>query len=233
MMLDFPIGDRRYLQIAQDLSERINGGEFRTGDRLPPERELAAQLGVSRTTVREALLALEIMRFIEIRVGSGVFVLSENLRDSNRGNLIESDAVGPWEVLEARRLIEGQTAFNAALRIDEATLANIKTSIEQMASAIEDVPRFDAADAEFHALIALGAGNKVLSSYVDHLWQMRQSALWETWYDKTRRIENRQRSIDDHWSIYRALKRRQPDLALTAMHSHLDVLAGRFFELNL
>lgn len=230
--LALPTGGRRYLQIAQDLADKIDAGTFAVGDRLPPERELSAQLEVSRTTVREALLALEIMRFVEIRVGAGVFVLPENLRDENRGELQVSGAVGPWEVLEARRMVEGQSAFCAAQRITDDQLARLAVTIKDMEKYTNDIPKFDQADAEFHALVAQAAGNGVIESYVAHLWGMRETSLWATWYDQTRKLENRRQSIEDHKVIYRALQRRQPDVAQTAMKSHLDVLGERFFELN-
>lgn len=232
-MLDLPTSRRRYLQIARDLANQINDGTYRTGDRLPPERELSVQLQVSRTTVREALLALEIMHFVEIRVGSGVFVLPEHMRDTSYGDLAQSEAVGPWEVLEARRTIEAQTAFQAALRADDEMLKAIGETVDRMEAAIDDIPRFDVADAEFHALIARASGNSVFESYVAHLWKMRQGAMWSTWYDKTRKPSNRVRSVADHRAIHDALKRRLPDVAQTAMQGHLDVLAGRFFALNL
>lgn len=232
-MLDLPAGSRRYLQIARNLANQISDGTYQTGDRLPPERELSVQLQVSRTTVREALLALEIMHFVEIRVGSGVFVLPENMRDPSYGDLSATETVGPWEVLEARRTIEAQTAFYAALRADDDMLNAIGETIDRMQAAIDDVPRFDVADADFHALIARASGNSVFESYVAHLWKMRQGAMWSTWYDKTRKPANRFRSVADHRAIHAALKRRLPDVAHTAMQAHIDVLTGRFFELNL
>lgn len=231
-MLDLPAGGRRYLQIAQDLADQITEGKYQTGDRLPPERELSTHLEVSRTTVREALLALEIMRFVEIRIGAGVFVLAENLRDRENGNLIDSDTVGPWEVLEARRMVEGQSAFCAAQRITPELLEALAMTIQTMEDNVDSIPIFDQADADFHALVARAAGNAVIESYVAHLWGMRANSLWKTWYAKTRKIENRKQSIEDHKVIFRALKRGLPDVAQTAMKSHLDVLAERFFELN-
>jgi len=231
-MLELPSGGRRYLQIAQNLVEEINSGKFDVGDRLPPERELSATLGVSRTTVREAFLALEIMRFVEIRVGAGVFVLPENLRDPERGDLMASDEAGPWEVLEARRMVEGKSAFCAAMRIDDGMLEAISKTIEEMENNLNYIPEFDRADAEFHALVARAASNAVIESYVAHLWSMRDNSLWQIWYDQTRRVENRRQSIKDHKAIFNALKRKLPDVAQTAMEAHLDVLGERFFELN-
>ncbi|WP_168193062.1 FadR/GntR family transcriptional regulator [Rhodophyticola sp. CCM32] len=231
--LDLPSGGRRYLQIAQDLADQITAGAYQSGDRLPPERELSVQLEVSRTTVREALLALEIMRYVEIRVGAGVFVLPEHLRGQENGDLISPETVGPWEVLEARRMVEGHSAFAAAGRMTPAMLEQIGATITRMEAAINDIPKFDMADAEFHALIARAGGNALIESYVAHLWAMRGNSLWQTWYDQTRKVENRRRSISCHKAIYRALQRGQADVARTAMESHLDMLADRFFELNL
>ena len=232
-VLELPGGGRRYLQIAQHLADSINSGVFKTGDRLPPERELAATLEVSRTTVREALLALEIMRFVEIRLGAGVFVLPENMRERDRGDLLPVEEVGPWEVLEARRIVEGESAYRAAQRATDDQLAAIAECIERMQARVDDVPRFDQADVEFHMLIARAAGNSVIESYVAHLWKMRESSLWDRWYDKTRHPANRRRSIEDHKAIYKAMRRRLPEVARTAMCAHIDVLAERFFELSL
>ncbi len=232
--LDLPAGGRLYLRIAQKLADEIDAGRYRTGERLPPERDLAASLGVSRTTVREALLALEIMHHIEIRTGAGVYVLPEQQRDRGAGTtLIGLDESGPWEQLEARRAIEGQLAYLAAERATEAQLAELEDLIARSAAAMEDIPRFDAAGAEFHATIARAAGNAIMESYVAHLWSLRGGPLWGRWYDQTRTIANRRRSVEDHRAILRAIARRRPDAAMTAMKAHLDVLAERFHALNL
>jgi DNA-binding FadR family transcriptional regulator len=225
--------ERRYVQIARDLAHRITSGEFIAGQRLPPERELASTLSVSRTTVREAVLALELMGLVEIKVGSGVFVLGENLRQNATVVTPGPDETSPSEILESRRLIEAQTAYLAASRASDAELDQIKRCIESMQSALEDVPRFDRADAEFHHLIAKASGNRLLENYVGHLWQQRNSTLWNRWYDQTRSLTNRRRSISDHRVIHRALERRLPESAATAMQAHIDVMEERFFDLQL
>jgi len=225
--------ERRYVQIARDLAHRITTGEFTASQRLPPERELASTLSVSRTTVREAVLALELMGLVEIRVGSGVFVLGENLRQHANIATPAADETSPSEILESRRLIEAQTAYLAASRATDIELQQIHRCIMTMQSALEDVPRFDRADAEFHHLIARASGNRLLEHYVGHLWQQRNSTLWHRWYDQTRSVANRRRSIADHRVIHRALERRLPDTAATAMQAHIDVMEERFFDLQL
>lgn len=230
-VLDLPLGNRRYLDIARRLAADIDKGTYSEGERLPPERELAQTLDVSRTTVREALLALEIMRYIEIRVGSGVFVLGE----SHRASAVPAEPQGasPSDVLAARRLIEGETAALAAQNASEFETSAMALSIDRMGASIDDVQAFDAADAEFHALIARAAGNDVMESLVTHLWRMRESDMWAFWYDQTRHPDNRHRSVADHKVILRAIERGLPDAARTAMQAHLDVLADRFYQLKL
>ncbi len=234
MRLELPTGgERRYLKIAGDLAERIDTGEYHTGDRLPPERELAASLQVSRTTVREALLALELMRYVEIRIGAGVFVLPDSARTVDRPMFEIADQAGPFEILEARRLIEGEAAYRAAQRGTADEFKAIGRTIERMEAALDNFDRYDRADAEFHTLIARAAGNSLLPLYVDHLWSLRGGPMWERWYRQTRSIENRKRSVDEHRAIHQALKRGIPEMAATAMRAHIDVLAERFFQIQL
>jgi DNA-binding FadR family transcriptional regulator len=229
--LDLPTGSRRYLQIARQLAVDIESGRYTAGERLPPERELAQMIDVSRTTVREALLALEIMRFIEIKVGAGVYVLDVSKREPS--DLSEPDSAAPSEVLSARRLIEAETAALSALNATPAQLDKLRQANDRMAETIDNVAAFDAADALFHELVAKAAGNDVLSSFVSKLWRMRDSAMWTFWYDQTRHPDNRRQSVEDHRAILRAFERRNADAARTAMQAHLDVLANRFYELKL
>ncbi|MFV0333023.1 MAG: FadR/GntR family transcriptional regulator [Tropicimonas sp.] len=232
-LLDLPKRGRRYLEIAEALAARIEAGEYATGQRLPPERDLAQALDVSRTTLREALLALEIMRFVEIRTGSGVIVLPEHQRDRKRGELIISDEVGPYEVLEVRRTIEGLSAYHAASRATTEQLDELERIVARTEAAINDVSVFDRADEEYHARIAQATGNGVLELYADHLWRMRRGALCERWFAQTRKVSTRRQSVEEHWRILRALQRRRPEIARSAMEQHIDVLIERFLDQDL
>ncbi|AKO96016.1 MAG: FCD domain-containing protein [Marinovum algicola] len=229
--LNLPTGSRRYLEIARHLAGEIEKGEYAAGERLPPERELAQTLDVSRTTVREALLALEIMQMIEIRVGAGVFVRDAASRGA--APIYEPDAAPPSAVLAARRLIEAETAALAAAHATPEQIALMARTNDELAANIDNVAAFDAADAKFHDLIAQAAGNDVLAGFVGHLWRMRESEMWAFWYDQTRHPDNRRRSAEDHRVILRAIERGASDAARTAMQSHLDVLADRFYTLKL
>src|SRR5216110_1658100 len=106
---------RLYEQIAQTLSKDIADGKYEVGQRLPSERELAQNFKVSRPTVREAIIALELDGLVEVRLGSGVYVMSRQPPGGREG----AKDIGPFELLEARHAIEGEAAALAAVRIDD------------------------------------------------------------------------------------------------------------------
>ena len=107
---------RLYRQIAEQLRELIGKGEFAVGARIPAERDLARQLGVSRPSVREALIALEVEGWVEVRTGSGVYVLDRSQRTPPPANGAAGIEWGPLEIIRARRMVEGETAATAALQ---------------------------------------------------------------------------------------------------------------------
>lgn len=226
-----PGGLRRYQQIAQQLADRIEGGIYREGERLPAERDLSREMDVSRTTLREALIALELMNYVEIRTGSGIYVLPASARRA-AGVPVATNEPGPIEVLELRRVIEGTLAAAAAANGSEHALNEIAETVTAMRAAIDNVPEFDRLDRRFHLQIAQASGNSLGPGLVDWMWGLRGGAMWRTRYGQTRARENREISVNDHARIARALARRLPDRAETAMRAHVDVLIERFLDLG-
>ncbi len=224
-------GERRYQQIARSLAGRIERGDFREGERLPAERDLSREMDVSRTTLREALIALELMNYVEIRTGSGIYVLPASARDTPATPLPENEP-GPLEVLELRRVIEGTLAAAAAERGSDAALAEITATATAMRAAIDDLPEFDRLDRVFHLQIARASGNSLGPGLVDWLWAFRGGAMWRKRYGQTRHRDNRLITVEDHARIARAMLRRLPDKADTAMKAHVDVLIERFLDLG-
>src|SRR5437762_5389435 len=117
------VDDRRlYRQIADQLTMLITSGEFRRGERLPSERDLAVQLGVSRPSVREALIALEVEGLVEVRMGSGIYV-----RQSEPGAARQRvTGEGPLETIRARQVIESELAATAARTMKKAQIAGLR-----------------------------------------------------------------------------------------------------------
>src|ERR1043165_8010386 len=117
---------RLYQQVAEQLGGLIDSGEFREGDRLPPERELSKKLGVSRPVVREAMIALEIAGLVEVRGGAGAFV--KNARQGALASLADQGP-SPFDLITARKMLEGEIAFMAASAIQPEDLQRLQLSI--------------------------------------------------------------------------------------------------------
>ena len=128
MLLKAIRSQRRFEQVAEQISKLINKGKLKPGMRLPPERELAKQLEVSRPTVREAMIALEISGMVEVRVGSGIYVLDTSKQKDKISNKIAEIGYAPLELIEARKEIEGTNAALAAQRIDSKILKKKRDS---------------------------------------------------------------------------------------------------------
>ncbi len=217
---------RLYQQVAEQIAGLIEGGLYRPGDRLPAERELAQQLGVSRPTVREAMIALELMNLIEVRTGAGIFVLDS--RSPAPVTLIETNDPGPsaFELIEARRVIEGETAAIAAEVHNGNDLAGLWAAIEKMEADIESgnqsVSNREDGDFLFHSRIAAISRNSFLISIVDQLWAGKRHPLFEGVAALAHLRQNARRALGDHKMIYDNIKSRDAEKARAAMQNHLD-----------
>lgn len=213
---------RLYRQIAGQIMSLIDRGEFPVGSRLPPERELAKLLGVSRTSVREAILALEIEGHVEVRVGTGIFVTVAAEPQAQEGG------PGPFELLSARALIEGETAAQAARSIDSETLERLRDTIATMRANDGNFAERDAADRAFHVAIAEASGNGALVLVVGMLWDQRRSGLWPQIEGYFHTPALRARTLDDHAAVVAALAAHDAKAARSAMCRHLHHVAHEF-----
>lgn len=217
---------RLYKTVADDLIRVIESGAYEVGDRLPAERDLAAEYNVSRPTIREAVIALEIAGRVEVRKGSGVYVINgsapaEKSLDMN---------IGPFELTEARMLIEGEAAGLAASLITEEEVEELGKLIHQMKHENESNVDGEYADKQFHMLIARATRNSAIEGIIEDLWNLRESSkLSKTMY-KTVRLEGVKPSVDEHWTIYEALKAKNPVGARSAMRLHLSRVIDTMFE---
>lgn len=207
---------RLYLQVAEQLLALIKSGTFKPGQSLPSERDLAQQFGVSRPTVREAMIAMEIGGAVEVRSGSGVYVLKPGA-----GPLKFTDDPGPYEILEARRLIEADTCALAAQRISEQQLAELVALLDVMEQENHEEEAAEEADERFHCLIAEASGNSALHATITWLWDLRNKSEISTRFHQRIRDEGIKPIIADHRAIVKALRKRDSDAAREAMNNHL------------
>jgi DNA-binding FadR family transcriptional regulator len=211
---------RLYQQVAGQLGELIRQGEFLPGNRLPPERDLARQLGVSRPTVREAMIALEIAGLVEVRTGSGAYV-----RKAPQNCVLHFTppdiGPSPFELVAARRLIEPEVAFAAAACMDAGVLAGIKETLDAMRTGIATGIGVQAADRLFHTRIAAATGNTVLASVVERLWDSTLEPIFDGLSRRTGLPDNQRAALAGHIRIFNALKRGDASGARDAMRSHL------------
>ncbi|MGH8790117.1 MAG: FadR/GntR family transcriptional regulator [Cupriavidus necator] len=210
---------RLYRQIADQLTDLIRRGEFNPGDRLPSERELSQQLNVSRASVREALIAMEIDGLIDVRVGLGVFVNAAPAANSQTALLGEP---GPFEVVAARYLIEGETAALAAINGTTEDHARIRETLAMMADEVQVKGVGLDADALFHLRIAEASGNSALAHLVKQLWDFRYSAMFRKLDEHFDSPSRHAAAIEEHRHLIEAIERRDADAARAAIKAHLD-----------
>jgi DNA-binding FadR family transcriptional regulator len=216
---------RLYRQIAAQLSALIAAGEFSEGSRLPSERDLAEQLGVSRPSVREALIALEVQGKVEVRVGAGVFVSRARpvaVADPT------SEGQGPFELLRARWLIEGETAWEAAHNASADDLGAVRRAVEQMQRRQREKRDAEDADRDFHLAIARATHNSVLVAVVRDLWDQGRGAIWKRMEHHFQTPELRAAALRDHRAVLDALEARDQRRSRAAMRQHLERVDREF-----
>lgn len=217
------LGERRlYRRVASIIEARINSGEFPDGSKLPTERDLSGALGVSRTIIREALIALEIAGLIRIRMGAGVFVTSPGGRDDWAVTKTApiGDA-GPFELIDARLGVEPEVAANAASRRTEAHLRRLEAAIGVMIEEHRANVPHEKGDKQFHLVLAEASGNAILTHLVAELWELSQNTLWEIFQEWVRQPRLRLTWIEDHKRILETVRLGDRRKARAAMRQHL------------
>jgi DNA-binding FadR family transcriptional regulator len=215
---------RLYRQIADQIAALIEKGEFGKGERLPPERDLARQLGVSRPSVREALIALEVEGYVEVRVGSGVYVLGP--RPAGKAAL-PADS-GPFELIRARWLIEAECAALAAKHATKAQVRAMDEALDRMEEERNRGVMPLEADRIFHLRIAEATGNSALALVVKTLWDQRTGPLFlrlEHHFDSPTLWSL---ALREHRDIVAAIARHDATGARASMRRHMNHAAKRF-----
>ena len=229
MLLKAVRSQRRFEQVAEQISKLIKKGKLKPGARLPPERELAKQLEVSRPTVREAMIALEISGLVEVRVGSGIYVLETEKKNLKLSNKIKDIGPGPLELIEARKEIEGNNAALAAQRIDAKCLEQLEQAVENM---VQDNLVGADGDREFHLLVAKATGNSVLETLTTYLWDQQQnSPMWTKLLELIQEKKLHTTILDDHQSLLDSFRQKNSKEAQAIMRNHLNHARDIYFDL--
>lgn len=213
----------RYKLAAQQIIDQIEAGALTEGQKMPTDRELVEALGVSRATVREAMIALEIMGYVETRFGSGAYVTRPG-RPVEPSKPIASKTgpgLGPFELLEARRLIEAEVTALAAKSITPAQLDRLWDCTQLMESD-GSANWNETADEDFHRTIAEAAGNAALTGILSEFWrQQRDLPMWQSIRARVDLANLRPSLAAEHQAIIDALTEGDPDAARDAMNVHL------------
>lgn len=246
---------RLYQQIADQLRGMINRGEYPPGSYLPPERELSQQFGVSRTSLREALIALEVLGMVRVRVGDGVSVVGpesaiaeaaagegaagngaasgpalERARtrnpwvlDPELGILADFDAeIPPFSLLQARRLVEPETAALAAENATDAEITGIEEALQRNIADNRNDSTTHPGDRLLHIRIADAGGNPAYALLIRHLLGHQYGAMFQRVQQLYTSADMPHRSEREHAAIVDAIRERDPDAARAAMATHLD-----------
>lgn len=216
---------RLYRQIADQIRTLIHSGEFTPGSRLPPERDLARQLGVSRPSVREALIALEVEGLVEVRIGSGIYVRAPANGDARDP---PEALAGPFELLRARYVIESECAALAAKSAKRAQLRAIEDALDDMDREMDNERQPLPGDRLFHLRIAEATGNSALTHVIRLLWDERGGELFQRLEHHYDSPQLWRAAIAEHRVVLESIAAHDAAGARLAMQRHLDHAYKRF-----
>lgn len=206
-------------QVVEQIRALIGSGQLRPGDRLPAERELCKQLGISRPSLRAGLRMLVAHGVLRARHGSGTYVADgpPSLDSEQLSLLAALHGFTFDQMFEARRVLEVQVAGLAAERATAEHLATIAEETAEMYAALDDPQQYLIHDIKFHRAIAAASGNPILATLVE----MVSAVMYDQRRETIGRAHDFKESVEMHQRIYRAIRSQKPDAARLAMHDHL------------
>jgi len=226
-----------YMQVVEQVRDLIRSGKLKPGDKLPPERILAERLGVSRPSIREGIVALEILGLVVSRGGKGNIindVVDSSFLDQGFRHLEEEES--PSELLEARKIIEVEVAGYAAQRAKREDVAAIRQSLDSMSnivdhlSASKQYEKYVGFGCEFHTGIARATHNTVLLRMVAWLHENLKEDLWIRLQERGWGQPGRhQKYLKKHAEILAAIQDRDSDMARKRMHQHITHIQRDLF----
>lgn len=220
---------RLYEEIVKQLVSLIETGQLNPGDKLPPERQLADELQVSRTAIREALRSMESMGYIESKVGGGTYIRAISLDNVLHpfSTVLSQNKKLIRELLEVRQILESQIALLAAKRATSDHIAAIQKTLDEMRTDIESGGIGLTGDNDFHNALAKAADNSAMSKLLELCEELISKSR-----ESTLRIPGQpQKSLVDHEEIFEAVRNHDSELAQRLMNDHI-VKAQENFKKN-
>jgi GntR family transcriptional repressor for pyruvate dehydrogenase complex len=213
------VRSRLYEQVAQQITTWISDNGLQPGDRLPPERELAQRLGVSRATLSQALVALEVIGVVAVRHGDGTVVTRSRTRSIVEAIRAHADRLP--EVIDTRDALETKIAALAAVRRTDDDLARIDEALDAMEADIEAGGRGVEGDERFHGAVTTAAHSLLLARLMDEIGDL----IKETRLESLSQPERPRASLAGHRAIAQAIRAADPEAASAAMHAHVDLVS--------
>lgn len=212
--------ERIYVRISHEIKKYLISSGFKEGDRLPSETDLSKVFGVSRATVREAIVALEVAGVLVVRRNVGAIV--NNLGEDIMLPAIISEA-GPFEQIQVRTLLEPEAARLAATNRTDRQCDEMEKAIEMMVEENQDGFKSETGDMQFHLTIAQASKNSLLQSHIESLWEMRSfGKLWPQLQQSVDINIMRPRAVFQHMRILESIRAKNPEAAKETMIKHLN-----------
>ncbi|HYW85860.1 MAG TPA: FadR/GntR family transcriptional regulator [Spirochaetia bacterium] len=222
-----------YMEIVDQMLALIKAKKLSIGEKLPPERSLAIELGVSRPPLREAMSALEILGIVESRGGKGNFIASSEIATEKTRIARELEGqVSPFELLEARRVVEVEIAGLAAEKATEEDIAGIERIFEKHKTALSDFSKASAVDLQFHVALVKATRNPVLMDIFNrNIASVLKKDLWRKIKGKSWATGNHAlKYFGQHVEIFKAVRKHDAEGARRAMQNHLRSIEDDFLE---
>lgn len=207
-------------EIVNQVKSLISQGTLKPGDRLPPERELIEEFGVSRPSIREALNSLVAQGFLEVKQGNRTFVksvTSEKIQDP-LSLLLKADTQKIFDLIEVRKALEAWGASQAAQRVSEEDIRRLQEIIGQMKTALEKGKSWEKQDADFHLAMAQATHNTIQTHMMFTIYDLLRESVARVFGDQGKA----EKLFQQHYRIFKAIKNRAPDKARERILEHLN-----------
>ena len=222
---------RLYVEVMEQIEQLIADGILKPGDKLTSERELADSLKVSRSSVREAFSALDLMGILESRPGEGTFVRAVPAEEAYKplALMLLLDKQNNNDVLEARKILESESAYLAAERVTEESLEKMKKCLLEMEKDLETDSTGESPDAQFHFIIAESTQNRVMEKLMHAISDLVVITMKMSREKMLLKAGNQEKLFTQHKRIFKAIESKNPHLARARMCEHLNFVSSEMF----